>query len=159
MTRPQLLFSDLCRMGRVGTSGGGASTRGSVSIEAVLIIPAFLLFLFLIAAIGRTADVRMDIHSATVQAARTAARETSYLAENAAQAAFTNHLAREGLTCQNLRIEIDVNALSLAPGQPGYITVSAQCTISLSDLAVPGLPGQITITDQYRTAINPYTER
>lgn len=135
------------------------ATRGSVSIEAVLVIPAFLLFLALIAAIGRTVDVRMDVHSATVQAARTAARESSRLAEGAANTAFTGHLAREGLSCLDLEIVVDANALSQAPGQPGTVTVSATCTISLADLAVPGLPGQITITDSFSTSINPYTNR
>lgn len=135
------------------------ATRGSVSIEAVLVIPAFLLFLALIGAFARTVDVRHDIHAATVQAARTAAQETSYLAESSATQAFTAHLARDQVACLELEITIDATDLNLAPGQPGAVTVTARCVITLSDLAVPGLPGQVTITDQFTTSINPYTNR
>jgi len=133
---------------------------GSVSIEAVLVIPAFLLFLALIAAIGRAASVQEDIHAATVAACRIASQQTtSAAAQLAAENAITTNLGRQGITCDQLDVTIDTTALNQLPGQPGNITVSVGCTIPLSDLSVPGLPGQVTLTDQFSSAIDPYTHR
>jgi len=134
--------------------------RGSMSIEAVLIIPAFLIFLALIAAIGRTAAVREDLHASVVAGARIASLQTSSQAgESAARTAIESHLSDEGVDCTYIDISINSYAMDLPPGQSGEVTATITCTVPLSDLSVPGLPGQIQLSDTFSTPIDPYSLR
>ena len=127
-------------------------------MEAVLIIPAFLLFLALIAAIGRTASTQADIHAAAVEGARIASLATGSTAgTTTAHSAAQAHLTREGVTCLALDIVVDAAALDLPPGYPGTVSVTITCVVPLSDLGVPGLPGQITLRDHFTTPIDPYS--
>ena len=145
--------------GRISGSEKTNRTQGSISIEAVLIIPAFLLFLALILAIGRTAGVQADLHAAVVSGARTASLEsTAASGEAAARQAIEDHLSREGVTCVFLDVSVDARALDLPPGQPGSVSASVTCAVPLADLAVPGLPGQIRITESFATPIDTYSQ-
>lgn len=140
--------------------GKWSKTRGSVSIEAVLIIPAFLIFLALIVAIGRTAAAHTDIHAAAVEGSRIASLATSSTAaDSTAKAAITAHLVRESVHCTTLNITIEAAALDKPPGQYGQVQANITCAIPLSDLAVPGLPGSIKFTESFKTAIDAYTNR
>jgi len=133
--------------------------RGSMSIEAVLIIPAFLLFLALIAAIGRTAAVREDIHTSVVAGARIASLASSSTeGESSARTAIKDHLSAEGVKCTDIDISINSQALDLLPGQPGEVSATVTCIVPLSDLSVPGLPGQIRLTETFSTPIDPYSQ-
>ena len=135
-------------------------TSGSVSIEAVMIIPAFLLFLALIAAVGRTAGAQADIHAAAVEGARiTSLASTAAAGDKAAQKAIKAHLTKDKVTCQPLTISINSQALDKPVGQAGTVSATITCVITLSDLAVPGLPGTITLTDSYAVPIDPYALR
>jgi len=135
-------------------------TSGSVSIEAVMIIPAFLLFLALIAAVGRTAGAQADIHAAAVEGARiTSLASTAAAGDKAAQKAIKAHLTKDKVTCQSLTISINSQVLDKPVGQAGTVTATITCVITLSDLAVPGLPGTITLTDTYAVPIDPYALR
>ena len=132
-------------------------TVGSVSIEAVLIIPAFLLFLVLILAIGRIAMVKADLHASVVNAARVASMETcSWCADTAARTAITTTLVADKVPCLDPDIVINAAALDQPPGQPGSVSASITCVVQLSDLGVPGMPGQIRITSSFATSIDPY---
>ena len=94
--------------------------QGSMSIEAVLIIPAFLVFLALIAAIGRTAAVQEDLHASVVAGARIASlAPSSSVGETQARTAIENHLADEGVKCTYIDISINSHAVDPPPGQPG----------------------------------------
>jgi Flp pilus assembly protein TadG len=135
-------------------------TRGSVSVEAVLIIPAFLVFLALLAAIGRTAMVRDDIHAAVVMGARVASMQTNSTdGKTAATQAISAHLARDGTPCVDREIVVNAAALDLPPGQSGSVTATVTCVVLLSDLGVPGLPGKLTSSESFSTAIDIYAER
>jgi len=145
---------------RVGRAGPEQSQAGSISIEAVLIIPAFLLFLVLVAAIGRVAVAHQQVHAAVVAAARTASLQSSPQAGQAAglQAAQAN-LARPGLTCVSQSAEVDAAALALPPGQSGLVTARVTCLVSLADLTLPGVPGYITVSESFSAATDPYVDR
>jgi len=131
-----------------------------MSIEAVLVIPAFLLFLALIAGIARTAAVRSDVHAAVVEGARIASLETSSTrGESAARDAIVAHLAQQGVTCRALDVTVEAAALDQPPGRPGSVTAAVRCVVPLADLAVPGLPGQVEVAESFTTAIDTYVPR
>ncbi len=133
-------------------------TRGSMSIEAVIIIPAFLVFLSLIIAIARVAIAESDVHAAAVEGVRHALRQPhSSDGDHIAYQAASDHLAKEGITCLTLEITTETTALNLTPGQPGSLTATITCVVPLADLVVPGMPGQVTLTESFTTMINAYT--
>ena len=131
-----------------------------MSIEAVLIIPAFLLFLAMVSAIGRTALIQGDLHAAVVYGARVAAMATTpEEGRVAGLAAIKEHLNREDVSCLSVKMDVDASAVGLAPGQFGSVSATVSCVVPLEDLAIPGLPGQVTIETTFSTAINGYTNR
>jgi Flp pilus assembly protein TadG len=135
-------------------------TRGSVSIEAVLIVPAFLLFLLLVLAIGRTASAQADVHAAVVQAARVVSLQDNADAGQAAgRQAIHDSLLAGKVICQSIDITIESAALDLPPGEPGEVSAAVTCRVALADLSVPGLPGQVTIAEDFATPINTYESR
>jgi len=147
------------RQWRTGRDSTGR-TAGSISIEAVLIIPAFLLFLALVMAVGRTAAAQADVHAAVVEGSRVASlAKTAAAGETAGRAAIEAHLHREGIRCTRLTVTVDAAALDQPPGDPGQVTATITCVVPLADLAVPGLPGTMTISESFTTQIDTYTDR
>ena len=132
--------------------------RGSISMEAVIVIPAFLLFLALVVGVGRVSAVRGDLHAAAVNGARTASTQTtSVTGEQAGRKAIEAQLDREKVTCLHLDISLNTSALNLPPGQAGSVTATVTCVVPLADLAIPGLPGQTTIRSSFTTPIDTYS--
>jgi len=136
------------------------SERGSVSIEAVMIIPAFLLFLALIVAVARVGSVQADVHAAAVEGARVGSlQDSAAAAEEAARRAIDAHLARENVHCVSQSVAIEASSLDQPPGTPGSVTVTITCLVPLGDLGVPGLPGEVEIRASFSTAIDTYSHR
>ena len=77
-------------------SRSGRGERGSATLEAVLVVPAFCLFLGLVIALGRIEVARQHVDAAAAEAARSgslardAASATSR-ATTAAQATLASH--------------------------------------------------------------------
>ena len=133
---------------------------GSMSIEAVLIVPAFLLFLVALAAVGAVAGVRQDVHAAAVQGARVASMESSAAAgTNAGYAAVNDYLNQEETPCQSRVVEIQAAPLDLPSGQGGSVRVRVTCVVSLAQFTGIGLPGQITVEEAFTAQIDAYVGR
>jgi hypothetical protein len=133
-------------------------SRGSVSMEAVLIIPVFLLFLGLIAGIGRVAILRDELHILAVNTSRLASLSNS--ADEAERLVHRTIGEHGGVdSCRELTITVDAGVLSGPAGQPGMVTVSLTCVVDLSDLVLPGIPGSTTISETFSTAIDTYALR
>jgi hypothetical protein len=131
-----------------------------MSMEAILIIPAFLLFLALIAAIGRTALIRDDLQAAAVSSSRgVSLQSTAQKGEQVGRQVVHEHLLSTHYSCQRLIIEIDATALNLPAGRHGEVSVTLTCSVPLGDLGVPGLPGFVTLKESFTTPIDPYTLR
>jgi hypothetical protein len=137
-----------------------APSQGSISIEAILVIPVFIVFLALILAIGRTTAVRCDLHAGVVSGARIASLETSSSsAQLVGVKAIEDYLVQKNITCLSSHVVVDTSAFDLPPGQPGMITARITCIVGLSDLGVPGLPGHFEITESFGTPIDTYSGR
>jgi Flp pilus assembly protein TadG len=131
-----------------------------MSMEAVLIIPAFLLFLLALAAVATVSGVRQDVHSAAVQAARVASLESSAQAGVAAgREAATVYLAHEATPCQEKAVEVWATALNLPSGQSGSVTARVTCVVSLAQFTGIGLPGQIQVQEEFTSQIDAYVPR
>lgn len=141
---------------------GGRQRRdnGGIAIEAAILVPSIVFFVLLAVAAGRiqTTGGAMD------EAARAAARSASLArdagtAQQAAQTAAADALAQGGVNCGGMQqVNVDLSRFAPALGQTGYVTVTVECQVPLSDLVVPGLPGSTppmrstftSVVDSYR---------
>lgn len=129
------------------------SERGSAAIEAVIGVPAFVLFIGLIVFAGRSATAHQAVESAAADAARAAsitreARTATTKAEESARLSINN----QGLDCINVDVQVDAAQFRRPPGEPATVEVTVTCRLDLSDLVFPGVPGSHLIT---QTVVSP----
>ena len=126
--------------------------RGSMSIEMVLLTPALVAAILVIAAGARYVDARGQTSSAAFAAARAASLTTDAQAAVAAgRRAAERSLADRGQACSRLSVRIDAGAFQ--PG--GQMRATVTCVADLSDLSGLGLPGHTSLTS---TAVVPIEE-
>jgi Flp pilus assembly protein TadG len=134
--------------------------RGSAAIEAVIGVPAFLLFVGLIIFGGRTATTHQSVETAAADAARSASLErTSALARTQAISAATTSLSNQGIHCLEIDVTVDSSQFSRAVGEAATVSVTVQCRLDLSDLSIPGVPGSRLIRATSTSPIDTWRER
>lgn len=115
--------------------------QGSYTVELVLWTPVIALLIVVIVAVGRIVAAGSDATEASSDAARAASLQTTMTAATkAAKTAARQSFGRQGDTCTHLQTQVSG---SVQPG--GVVTVHVACTVSLSDLAIPGAPGSRTL--------------
>lgn len=134
--------------------------RGSAAIEAVIGVPAFLLFVGLIIFGGRTATTHQSVETAAADAARSASLErTSTSAKTQAISAATTSLSNQGIHCLDIDVTVDASQFSRAVGVAATVSVTVQCRLDLSDLSIPGVPGSRLIRATSTSPIDTWRER
>ncbi|GAA3624281.1 hypothetical protein GCM10022419_132350 [Nonomuraea rosea] len=134
--------------------------RGSVTVEAILAIPAIVLVLLLAVAAGR-----ITVASAAVEAAaRDAARQASIArgaaaASRTAQASARESLAGQDVNCTTVTVKVDTKGFSRPVGTPAGVSATVSCTVPLADLAFPGLPGSVERHATFMSPLDPYRGR
>lgn len=117
--------------------------RGAMAIELVLLTPALVAAIMMIAGGARYVDARGQANSAAHAAARAASLTTNQEAAVAAgEAAADQSMAQRGHACASL--DVDIDAGEFEPG--GSVRATVTCTSDLSDLVGFGLPGSKTFT-------------
>ena len=115
---------------------------GGESLELVILAPLILALFMVIVAVGRYELGSGKIDQAAGAAARAASQQVSAVqAEPAATAAAQSSLASAGVTCQNIAVSVDTSGFTVAAGSTADVTVIVSCTVSWSDLTIPGWPG------------------
>ena len=134
--------------------------RGSATIEAVIGVPAFLLFVLLIIAAGRVAIARQAVEASAAEAARSAsiARTQGQAEANGVSGAAAS-LRNQGVRCTAQRVDVDTSGFAVPVGTPASVTATVTCIADVSDLSIPGLPGSRTITATMSSPIDTYRER
>ena len=143
-------FHRLRRRGREAGMGGE-------SLELVIIAPLILALFMVIVAVGRYELGSGKIDQAAGAAARAASQQVSAVqAQPAAIAAAETSLASAGITCQDIAVSVDNAGFTAAAGSTADVTVTVTCTVSWSDLTIPGWPGS---KDIQATAASPLDTR
>lgn len=142
---------------RPGRPGRSHPDRGSVAVEAAILAPAVVVFVLLAIAAGRMQTAGGTVDAAARAAARTASitREPGAV-DSAARAAADDVLRQDGVSCQQLRVDIERGTLGTPAGPVATIRVRVGCTIGLRDLVVPGLPGTKTLTGDFTSVVDRY---
>jgi Flp pilus assembly protein TadG len=121
-----------------GTSNHGHThdERGSMSLELVMLTPALVAAIMVIAMGARFVDAREDTSSAAFAAARAASLTTNQEAAVAAgRTAARQAMSDRGQSCTRLAVTIDAHAFT--PG--GTIRATVTCVADLSDLSGFGI--------------------
>jgi Flp pilus assembly protein TadG len=128
------------------------SSRGSLTVELVVLTPVLALFLLVSLAFGRYALAREQVVGGARAAADAAAVANSPLQAQQAAVAAATPVLQSNHSCTRPRVTVDVG--SFAPG--AVVRVSVSCRIDFSDLLVPGFPGATTIEAVQSAAIDPF---
>ncbi|MDI9629439.1 MAG: pilus assembly protein [Acidobacteriota bacterium] len=134
--------------------------RGSAALEAVIAIPAFLLFVALVIAAGRVAVARQAVQTAAAEAARQAsiARSASEAIAKA-QTGGQQTLADQGLQCVHAAVDLDTSGFAVPVGTPASVSATVTCQVDLSGIAIPGLPGSLTIESTVHSPLDTFRGR
>ena len=134
--------------------------RGSATIEAVIVVPAFMLFVALIVCAGRYAVARQVVESAAAESARSASiARTHGAATRDARTAATRSLHDQQLRCASQQVRVDTSGFETPAGTPASVTATISCVVDIGDLTLPGIPGTRVITASVTSPIDTYRER
>ena len=134
--------------------------RGSATIEAVIGVPAFLLFVGLIIFAGRVAVAHQAVESAAAAAARSASiARTQQEAVSDARSAAAGSLTDQDVHCVTHQVELDTTGFAVPVGTPAKVTARVTCLVDLADLTVPGVPGTRSVTASMSSPVDTYRER
>ena len=136
------------------------SSRGTASVELAVLVPGLVMLLGLMMAGGRVWMARTAVTEAAFAAARSASLQRSAGAAHAvAVAAGQRALQSEGFGCAGRSVHVDVSAFSVPVGQPATIRSTVTCTVTFSDLLLPGMPGSLQLSGHGSSALDTYRER
>jgi Flp pilus assembly protein TadG len=132
--------------------------EGQAIAELVIVVPAFLIIIVLMVALGRVDSAQGDVESAARAGVQEAVVQADPgAAQTQAMTAATNTLDGAGLTCPSPQVTTDTS--NFVAG--GTVSVTVTCVTSLADVSVPGMPGAKTLSatsvahvDQFRTVGN-----
>lgn len=128
-------------------AAGAARDEGSMAVEVVVLAPLVLLFMLLLASMGRLVQVHGQVEGAARDAARAASVErTGAAADAAAETAAKLNL---GNRCTNARLTTRT-AGTFTPG--GLLTYRVQCVFPLPGASAVGLP---TVKTMSANAVTP----
>lgn len=134
--------------------------RGSAAVEAVVGVPAFVLFVGLIIFGGRTATTHSAVESAAADAARSASiARTAAAAKSDANSAAQSSLANQDIHCLSVTVTVDLSDFAKSVGQAGSVSTTVECRLDLGDLSVPGVPGSRVIKATSTSPLDTFRER
>jgi hypothetical protein len=132
---------------------------GSTSMEAAIVLTAFMVFILIVIAAGRVSDTRTAVKTAAAAGARAASLERSAgAARSTASDVAAASLNNDGVAC-NPSVSTSTGGFSVAVGQPAQVSTTVRCSLRLGDLLVPGLPGSVSMAATRTSVLDRYRER
>ena len=133
---------------------------GNAALELVILTPVILGLIGFVIAAGRTSVAQGSVDAAARDAARQASLAISpAAAQFAATSSAIAALRADGLDCKPV-VSVNVAQAFATPlGQPAQVSAFVSCTVSLSDLLVPGIPGSRRLTARFTSPLDPYRSR
>ena len=118
--------------------------RGAMAIEVVILTPALVAAIMVIAAGGRYVDARGQVNTSAYAAARAASLTTNQeAAVQAGTMAARQSMSERGLACASLSVTVDAADFN----RGGDVRATVRCVADLSDvMGVGAIPGSKTFT-------------
>ncbi|MEV4555401.1 TadE/TadG family type IV pilus assembly protein [Kitasatospora sp. NPDC049285] len=133
--------------------------RGSLAIEAAVVVPVVLAFVLMAVAAGRIQTTGAVVDAAARSAARAASlARTPEGAQQAAATAAAGVLDSREVHCAAEPVgPPEYGTLDAPGGQLVTVTVTVSCTVPLSDLLhLGGAPGHKTLTGRFTSVVDRY---
>lgn len=129
-------------------------SRGSLSVEAVLLTPVLVMLLLLVVHVARLTEASIQVHRAADVGARAASMSSSsHMAQRGIAAAQINLVdAKSG--CTQVRIQMSQGKSQ----QFATVTATVSCVVNSRGLGMLSLPGR-TVTASSTEVIDYYTRR
>jgi hypothetical protein len=128
-------------------------SRGSLTVELIVLAPVVYVFVVTALALGRFELAREQV----VSAGRAGAQASSVVAspadaQSAAVGAVDPIVDNQSHTCAQLSVVADTS--QFVPG--GSVRVVVTCQIDFTDLLVPGFPGHAVVHEAVTAPIDPF---
>ena len=111
-------------------------SRGSLTVEALILVPALMMLFLLIVHVGRLTDASFRVHRAADVSARIASQWNSNSMISRGVAAAHNDLAGSAFTCERAEVLVARGHI----GRIQTVTTSITCVVSSSGLGLLSLP-------------------
>lgn len=155
------------RAGSAGEVGERAATeragteRGSLAIEAAILIPAIAALFSLVVIIGQLETASGSVQEAARVGARTVtlnyvASESDKQLNQVAGTAVVQSLAQSGVSCHRLTVQAGRTSLQTGNIPLQMVRVDIKCTVQVNDLFVTGVPGEMEFDQSFTSAIDYY---
>lgn len=126
---------------------------GSATAELVVLTPVLVAILLFLVGLGRLGLAESQVHDAVRAAAQAGVvSATPAAAVTAARTAALATLSADRVTCASPEVTVDVSRF--VPG--GQLRVTLACTVSLTDVALPGVPGSRTLEASLAAPVETY---
>ena len=114
----------------------GNTSRGSLTVEALILVPALMMLFLLIVHVGRLTDASFRVHRAADVSARIASQSNSNSMISRGVAAAHNDLVGSTSTCERANVLVRRGHI----GRIQTVTTSITCVVSTSGLGLLSLP-------------------
>lgn len=128
--------------------------RGSITAEAVILIPALLALVALIVYAGRLTDASNSLYRAVDAGARAASQSSASRMDRNAVVMTMGHLSARSSGCTGGRVSVTHSSI----GRYHTVTVRARCAVNRSGLGLLALP-RITLSAESTEVVDFYTRR
>ena len=112
------------------------NSRGSLTVEALILVPALMMLFLLIMHVGRLTDASFRVHRAADVSARIASQSNSNSMISRGVAAAHNDLVGSTSTCERANVLVTRGHI----GRIQTVTTSITCVVSTSGLGLLSLP-------------------
>lgn len=128
--------------------------RGSITAEAVVLIPALMSLVALIIYAGRLTDASNSLYRAVDAGARAASQSRESRMDQVGTSMAMSHLHQMSSGCTRNKITVTRSAV----GRLKVVTVRARCTVNSSGLGLLILP-RVTLSAESTEVVDFYTQR
>ena len=111
-------------------------SRGSLTVEALILVPALMMLFLLIMHVGRLTDASFRVHRAADVSARIASQSNSNSMISRGVAAAHNDLVGSTSICERANVLVTRGHI----GRIQTVTTSITCVVSTSGLGLLSLP-------------------
>ncbi len=130
------------------------TSRGSLTVEALILVPALMMLFLLVVHVGRLTDASFRVHRAADVSARIASQSNSSSTISRGVAAAHNDLMGSASTCERANVLVTRGHI----GRIQTVTTSITCVVSSSGLGLLSLP-QRTVHATSTEVVDYFSER
>jgi hypothetical protein len=137
--------------------------RGSLAVEAAIVLPAILLLFSLVLIAGMAEQTGGSVEAAARAGARAGSLERHGSVQEAATKAVDDWLANAGVHCAKKHVTVVVEQLTdptgalPPPAVPlNVVVVNVSCTVPVNDWSPVRVPGEWTLNGAFRSVVDRY---